>query len=100
MGVCCSRVRPDVAAVPPSERITAEWLTSALRSELPEGARVASLRVVDIAAKAEDGTELPNGGGLAGGARGTAHARAQPQHPRRERRCACGIRRLRCALLG
>ena len=66
MGVCCSRVRPDVAAVPPSERITAEWLTSALRSELPDGARVASLSVVDIAAKAEDGTELPNGGGLAG----------------------------------
>ena len=72
--VCCLAnplsKTPDLARVPPTPAITADWLTETLRraGRLTVGQRVASLTMAQLAASASDGTAMENGGGLAGGA--------------------------------
>ena len=105
MGVCCSKVRPDENAVP-TLRFTAEWLTVAMRQSgvLESGASVSSIEFKDLGAVASDGTELPNGGGLAGGSvvrhRPTSAAQPSARRPaQRGQRCQPSSRRRATDLL-
>ena len=65
------RAKPDHEAVPPTPQFDAAWLTAALRrgSLGPKAAahRVCRLTHSEIAMDVDDGGEVLNGGGLAGG---------------------------------